>query len=323
TSRKATASDIVLVFLAGHGTSRLGEVNDYFFLTADADPGDLQPSAAGVSVFSGEELRTALAKIPAAKQVVVLDTCHSGAASKSLVASRSLAGDYGRAYESIRDASGTWVLAGAAANQLAYEAGTVDHGMLTYALLEAIDRATPDGLRKAQSGDLFVDVETWLKYAVGRVESLKSELDLPGVQQPELRTSTSSGSFDIGVTNPANRGELGLQAPKPVVIVGSFAGANDEDPLRLEKAVGAIMGDSKKVKPWLDVASHPGVFRIAGSYAVAGKVVTLKLLIQRFDAAGDRKTLKSIVLTGSKADPAALAGKVRAATESELSSAAK
>ena len=314
-ARKATAGDIVIVFMAGHGTDKVGDAADYFFLTQDCDPADVGPANMGVATISGADLRSALAKIPASKQVVVLDTCHSGAASKSLIASRSLSGDYGRAYESIREASGTWVLAGSASDQLSYESSSVDHGMLTYALLEAIDRASPEGLRKAESGDLFVDVESWLRYAVGRVESLKSELDLPGVQQPELRSSTAGGSFDIGATSPANRGELGLRPPRPVVIVGGFSNPDDEDPLRLEKAVGASLAESKRVKPWFDVASHPGAFRIAGGYTVINGAVALRLLVQKFDAAGDRKTIATIPLKGTKAD---LAAKVRAAVEAKL-----
>lgn len=323
TAKKASAGDIAVVFFAGHGTNRIGDASDYFFLTADYNPSDVGPAAIGVATISGEDLRTGLAKIPASKQVVVLDTCHSGAASKSLALSRSLSGDYGRAYESIREASGTWVLAGASADQLSYESSSVDHGMLTYALLEAIDRASPEGLRKAESGDLFVDVESWLKYAVGRVESLKSELDLPGVQQPELRNSTAGGSFDIGVTSSSHRGELGLRPPRPVVIVGGFNGANDEDPLHLEKAVGEALGDSKRLKPWFDVAAHPGAFRVGGSYAVASGTVTVKVIVQRFDGAGDRKTVRTVPLTGTKGDLKALAIKIRAAVEETITNLSK
>ncbi|RYG33569.1 hypothetical protein EON81_17855, partial [bacterium] len=163
---KATSSDIVFLFVAGHGTNKIGDQSGYFMLTSEADPGDITAATIKTGAISGEELRAALAAIPAGKQVVVLDTCHSGAVSDTLIAAdRSISGEYQRAYEAIKDTTGTWLLAGAAADQKSYESPNVDHGMLTYALLETIDKGSSDGLRKTPSGELFVDVERWLTYA--------------------------------------------------------------------------------------------------------------------------------------------------------------
>ncbi|RYG20624.1 hypothetical protein EON82_20000, partial [bacterium] len=210
-SKKATSSDIVFVFAAGHGLSRIGEASGYYLLTSEADPGEVTPVAAKTVTISGEELRTALAAIPAGKQVVVLDTCHSGAATSSLLgAGRSVSGEYQRAWEAIKDATGVWLLAGAASDQLSYESSNVEHGMLTYALLEAIDRASADGLRQTPSGELFLDVERWLGYASTRVESLKSEVGLGGVQRPEFKRSTRGESFDLGVMDAKRKGFLEL-----------------------------------------------------------------------------------------------------------------
>lgn len=315
-STKATSSDILLVYLSGHGTSKMGDKTGYFFLAADADPANLAASAIGTTVVSGEDLQAALAAIPAQKQVVILDTCHSGAAAKDLVADRSVSGDYRRAYESLRDAAGVWLLAGSAADQLSYESVQVDHGMLTYSLLEAIDQASPAGLRPGNGSELFLDVERWLTYAADRVESLKNEVGIKGVQRPEFRRSSAS-SFDLGLTKSEFRGQLGLKPPKPVVIVGTFD-LDEEDPLGLEKVVAAEMRQAEGIKAWFDIAKHPLVYRVAGSYTVSGEAVKIRAVVQRFDAEMNRRTLETIEVEGAKSNLAGLAQKLRQAVEAKI-----
>jgi len=306
-SKKATSSDIVFVFFAGHGTDKVGDKSGYFFLTQDADPSQVTAAALGTSVITGDDLQAALGKIPAGKQVVVLDTCHSGAAAKNLLtANRSTSGDYQRAYESIKDATGTWMLAGSASDQLSYEASNVDHGMLTYSLLEAIDKVSPDALREGSGGDMFVDVERWLTYAANRVDSLKTEAGVEGVQRPEFKRSKASQSFDIGVTKPDFRGEIGLASPKPIVIVGTFQ-QEEEDPAGLEQFIGEQARNSNSIKAWFDVTKHPNVYRVAGQYSVEGTTVKLKVFLQQFDGQQNRKTLATFDVSGDKAKLSELA----------------
>lgn len=317
-SAKAGSGDIVLVFFAGHGMSQLGDERDYFFLTSECDPASVSPADLGRTTVSGDDLRAALAAIPANKQVVILDTCHSGAASENLMAAdRSVSGDYKRAYEAIKDATGVWLLAGTAGDQLSYESSNVDHGMLTYSLLEAIDKGSAEGLRKAPSGDLFLDVERWLTYAADRVDSLKNEVGIKGMQHPELKRSRAGASFDLGVMSPEMRGFLGLKAPKPIVIVGAFQ-QDEEDPAGLEPAVAAALKDSTSLKPWFDVAKHPNVYRLAGSYSVEGETIKVRLVLQRLDAAANRRTVETVELTGTKSKLADLAAQIRAAAEQRI-----
>ncbi len=317
-SEKSTSSDIVIIFMAGHGTSEIGALKDYFFLTADIDPMILDAMAASGGAISGEELRKLLSSIPASKQVVILDTCHSGAAAESLLGSdRSVSADFARAYESIRDSSGTWMLAGSAADQLSYESPNVEHGLLSYSLLEAIDKEAPSAFREGTDGKQFLDVERWLTYAASRVESLKNEVGLKGVQKPEFKRSKSSQTFDIGLTTEKDRGMVGLRPPMPIVIVGAFA-MNEEDPAGLEPLIDTSLRLCTKIKPWFEVAKHPNVYRVAGSYEMEGDSIQLKLIIQKFDAEQQRKTVKTIDLIGTKQDIKALVQKVRETLEKEI-----
>lgn len=314
---QATANDIIVVFFSGHGTSQIGEKTGYFYLTAEADPGDLTELSARTASVSGDDLRIALSQIPAKKQVVILDTCHSGAAQESLFAARSVPSDYQRAYESIRESTGTWVLAGSAADQLSYEAANVDHGMLTYSLLEAIDRATGDGMREAPGGELFLDVRTWLRYAAERVESLKNEVGLSAVQRPELKASPTNQSFDLGVLAKDNKGLVGLRPPKPILILGSFS-QDEEDPINLEPLMQQEFSGAQLVKYWPEVSKHPNVHRVSGTYTVDGDQVTLKVFIQFLNGAMQRNTVATMNFSGPVKDLKKLAAQAREAAEKKV-----
>ncbi|MBS1705462.1 MAG: caspase family protein [Armatimonadetes bacterium] len=295
---KANASDIILVFFAGHGTSRIGDQSGYYFLTPDADPSSISPGMVGVSTVSAEDLKAKLTAIHASKQVVILDTCNSGAAADSLLqADRSLGADYARAYESIKDSTGVWLLAGSAADQLSYESRNVEHGMLTYSLLEAIDKASTDGLRSTDDESYFVDIERWMTYAVGRVESLKSEVGVSGIQKPELRRSSSGSTFDVGVLKAENRGMIKLKPPMPVVIFGSFD-QDEEDPARLEPELQKVLRGSTSFKLWTDIAKHPNVYRVAGTYTLKDTDLRIRVVVQRFDADQNRKNVEAFEVVG-------------------------
>jgi WD40 repeat protein len=297
---KATASDIVIVFLSGHGVSEIAGEQDYFFLTPEADPTSIGPLTASSAAISGKELGARLAKIAAAKQVVILDTCHSGAAASQILRERSVAGDYRRAYQAIRDTTGTWMLAGSAADQKSFESSNVGHGMLTYSLLEAIDKASSDGLRQGEGGDLFVDVERWLEYAAARVESLKNEIGVPGVQRPQLARSAGA-TFDIGVMKPDERGFIGLKPPRPIVIVGEFD-QDKEDPLAIEATVRNSLKDDESVTVWADVSAHPRAFRVTGSYSQENGSIKATVYLQLFGEGLARKTIEKFELEGKTSD---------------------
>lgn len=317
-AKQATSSDIVFVFFSGHGTNKIADLKDYFFLTMESDPTDLNALSAKSGAISGTELQRMLSVITAAKQVVILDTCHSGAAAKNLISvTRSTSGDYQRAYEAIRESSGTWMLAGSAEDQLSYESSSVDHGMLTYALLEAIDKVTSEGMREGSGGEFFLDVDRWLTYAANRVESLKNEVGIAGVQKPELKRSAKGASFDLGVVPATKKGAIGLKAPRPIVIMGSFE-IDQEDPLGLEKALVPAMKDSAIIKLWTDVAKHPSVYRVAGTYTLDGTKVAVKVFLQKFDVSEVRKTIDTFSVEGTKETIAEIVHAIRRGIEERI-----
>ncbi len=91
------------------------------------------------------------------RQVVVLDTCAATAAAITdllkLAAPRELTADQERALVLLKDATGSHVLMGAAADKVSYEASRYGQGLLTYALLlgmrgEALDEGGRLEVRK-------------------------------------------------------------------------------------------------------------------------------------------------------------------------------
>ena len=93
------------------------------------------------------------------------------------------------------------------------------------------------------------------------------------------------------------KGFLGLKPPRPVVILGSFE-QDEEDPAGLEDVLKISFKDATKVKAWFDATKHPNVYRVAGNYTVTGDDVEVKVFLQRFDSAGQRKTIETFTLKG-------------------------
>lgn len=133
-SRTVRARDVFVLFLGGHGRSIAGE--GWFYLPQDfnLEKGHtIEKNGIG-----SDKWRDWQAKIPAEKSLIVLDACESGANEMF----RS--GD--RAHETVmaqlEHATGRNTIAAAPPGKAAYE-GYNGHGVLTYALLEALHR--PEG----------------------------------------------------------------------------------------------------------------------------------------------------------------------------------
>ena len=206
------------------------------------------------------------------------------------------------------------MLAGAASDQLSYESPNVEHGILTYALLEAIDKVTSDGLRPSTGDDYFLDVERWLRYGVDRVESLKAEVGLGGIQKPEFKKSSQGATFDLGVAKILDRGRLNLKAPRPIVILGEFE-KDKEDPLNLEDVMLSQFKSSLLLKCWQDQTKHPNIYRVAGTYDTDGDTIRLKVYLQFYNPEQMRKTLETFEVEGKQGQLSSLAEQVRAQIE--------
>ncbi|MBI3928021.1 MAG: caspase family protein [Armatimonadetes bacterium] len=166
--QKAQPQDALLVYLAGHGTV-LGDI--YYFLPYDARVDE--EDAIRSSALSSIDLADALSGVPATKQLVVLDSCHSGAAAGALgkyLASRDALGLI-RAQQNLARSSGTFLIAASTAEQYAKEFPELGHGVLTYAFLTGLG-LEGGAARAATQANGEVTVNALLNYLSQQVPSL-------------------------------------------------------------------------------------------------------------------------------------------------------
>jgi WD40 repeat protein len=179
---EAKPDDVFVLFLAGHGKSIGGK---YYYLPQTID----FVAAQSVEKYGiGQDKWDAwLRKIPAQKSLIVIDTCDSAA----FTASRGSDTARQTAMAQFQHATGRNIIA--AARNAALE-GFRDHGVLTYALLEALD------IKAARGGDEEVRVGALASYVARRVPEITMTTE--GVRQdPYL--SLSGNDFPIGLRQPA------------------------------------------------------------------------------------------------------------------------
>jgi WD40 repeat protein len=154
----ARPDDVFVFFYAGHGVAlQVGAASEFYFvmptITNMQDPERLAASA-----LSGGALRAAMARIPANKQLVLVDACNSGAFAAGF-AVRGAAED--AALAQLSRASGAAVISSTTDTQFASEIEKIGHGVFTYALLQGLQgkAATKDGRITAGSLRTYVEEE--------------------------------------------------------------------------------------------------------------------------------------------------------------------
>ena len=164
---EAAPRDALLVYMAGHGVME-GEA--FFFLPWDADVQDTDTITG--SGFSQNELGELLARIPATKQLVVLDACHSGAASSALatLVSRRSSPGLVRAQQRLAHSTGAFLIAASTEAQVAHEIPELGHGVLTYAILKGLGEEGPPEAHVDRDGN--VTVNTLIQYVSELVPEL-------------------------------------------------------------------------------------------------------------------------------------------------------
>jgi helicase len=190
--RRCDTSDVVVIAFSGHGTST------HELVAYDADIDDLHGSCVTL-----DELTELVSQIPARQLVCILDCCFAGGAGAKVLNSprRPRAADVLESASEKLDAMsgrGRLILTAAAADEAAWEDGRLGHGLLTYALLEALQ-----GAESVRVGDV-VPIYKLLRYVV---EQVRSGAATHGAQQ----TATLRGQMDGEITWPVfARGPLYL-----------------------------------------------------------------------------------------------------------------
>jgi uncharacterized caspase-like protein len=152
-ARSAHPNDIVVVYVATHGSSRdVDTVGVNYIITHDTDIGaDINPDSLYATALPMVDIANAIAtRVKARRAAIFLDTCYSGNAATQDV--RLIAPGIKNSAPSaetlshITQGEGRMVFAAAGTEQESLESDTLKHGFFTYYLVQALRQqggATP------------------------------------------------------------------------------------------------------------------------------------------------------------------------------------
>jgi hypothetical protein len=278
---KATAEDIIVVYLSGHGITWGGDNSDFYFLTSDAVSAHKDAFNDSVvrsrTTISTNEWVEWLNEIPALKQVMIIDACGSGKAVDNLLGSRDLSNSQVKIMDRMKDRTGMFIITGCAADKSSYEANQFGHGLLTYSLLEGMKGGAP-------LEDKMVNVQTILNYAQNKVPELAETMGV--IQSPQVLIP-KSGPFYIGKLEQEDQDNIPLASPKQVFIRSSFMNtATFEDDIDLsvaidEKLYSFASKGSESQFVFIDTKSYSNACKLSGGYEVnKDKTINLHLRIR-------------------------------------------
>ena len=205
-ARMAHEDDLVVIFLATHGTSRTddtAEVN--YIVTSDTElqPADSLFATAMPMVELSDIVRS---RIKGRRTAIFLDTCHSGAATTSL--KERATADFAPSaatLERIRQGVGRAILASSKEDQFSYEGSPFQNGYFTHFLLEALRQN--NGLNTIQQ--VYAYVRDQLSNAVAARSQGQRGMSLEGKSLAETRQAAQ--------TPVLSSGELGAE-----IVIGSL-----------------------------------------------------------------------------------------------------
>jgi WD40 repeat protein len=123
--------DVFVFFYAGHGSM---VENNFYFITSDVT-GMYQQDKLKNALFV-KELQDKFRLLPALKQVVFIDACQSGSSVEALA---MRGGAEEKALAQLSRSSGIHVMASSESQQQSAEIKSLNHGVFTYVLLEALN----------------------------------------------------------------------------------------------------------------------------------------------------------------------------------------
>ena len=175
---QAKANEIVIVTFSGHGT------RDHRLVVHDTDKKNLQATTIGM-----EEVAALFKNSKAQAILCVIDCCFSGAAPARVLDDSPISKDPGFALEALAG-KGRIIIAASNVNEVAYESPTTRHGLLTYALLEAL-----------KIGEKTCDVVAAMAKVMERVRTDATRL---GIVQTPVMFGHVEGGIVLPVLRPGS-----------------------------------------------------------------------------------------------------------------------
>ena len=255
-AERVQPEDVVYIHYSGHGS----QAKDYDGDEQDERDETLVPHdgrTEGVPDITDDELATALERIDAQSLVVVLDSCHSGTATRSVsVQARAVPIDTRsnlyvkpktRAVVAL-DSSEYVLMTGASSDQEALD-GPVDgrlHGLFTYSLARSLSSAPVDA-----------DPRTVLGGVGQELQRIKAQLGLRSMPEPQLEAEEA---LLEAVMFPAPGAAAGASAEGTPRLAWVEARMADDGRARLVDGVrlGAVVGSVWGIYPPGELEFPPG-----------------------------------------------------------------
>jgi len=197
-ARSAQENDLVVIFLASHGTARSADTADVnYVVTSDTDL-ESQDSLFATALAMVDLSDIVRSRIKARRTVIILDTCHSGAATlaakeRALGVAESSASS--SALERISAGVGRAILTSSTESQVSYEGPPYQNGYFTYFLLGALKQN--NGMNTMDQ--IFAYVKDGVSKAVAAKSNAHRGVSVAGAktQSPPGQTPVLSAS-EIG-----------------------------------------------------------------------------------------------------------------------------
>ena len=267
-SQKAKAQDHLLLYFSGHGMNYGPIVEDFYYLTPFATDHIENDKMREEAMLSSTELTQSINTIPALKQVLVIDACHSGKLAAQLGGNSNLDSDQLKALENMKDRTGLYIIAGSESDAVSYETSLFQQGLLTYSLLFGMK-----GAALGANGE--VDIVELMQFASRKVPELATEIG--GIQLPEVRIPTGAETFTIGKLDNEDRDKIQLAGSKPIFIHSGFQEQDQFfDLIQLGAMVDErLISESRKEEPpliFLDKKQFGSAYQIRGRYRLEGEL---------------------------------------------------
>ena len=123
----AQRQDVFVFFYAGHGKAVTADEQSTFYLVMQDVKNEQELESRGLSA---KELSVLLTNVPAARQLVLFDACQSGAALDDFMQSKAVKG--------MARKTGSGVIASASSDQAANQVTSLQHGVFSHVLLQAL-----------------------------------------------------------------------------------------------------------------------------------------------------------------------------------------
>jgi WD40 repeat protein len=268
---KAKASDILYIFFAGHGDIPEGNgEKEIRFILHNADKRNLKTSSFGVDELS-EWCQPK--NIKAQKRVFVFDACHSGQIINQTMAFNGRGDDDDariRQLDKLKDKNGMMILAASADDESAYEDETLNQGVLTYYLLQAIKEAE----------DTTLMVRQWFDEAIkGVIEYSRAN---GNKQEPN---SFGDGRFEIGNVTEQVRSIIEISCPKTRIGLCEFMslGSVEETYPTLKNELSNILKISSGRGDFVYSKNIEKAYRISGVFTLEKNKLFVQYDIKKGD----------------------------------------